>query len=182
MPPPSCRPPPTIANGCSFCGLCSFAVTHLNGTGLVSQQPRAARDVLVSWVHASHQPPAQRSNTAGRRFRARSGEHAQPTGPTPKHCANHRGQSWAAPCRWQQASQLRASCGQEVQQPEGRSPLDTHMAGRAPTKRMRGDSHAESPAPRCRAVPARTHLRSRLTPCPPPTGPPAARFCSQTLA
>ena len=56
------------------------------------------------------------------------------------------------------------------------------MAGRAPTKRMRGDSHAESPAPRCRAVPARTHLRSRLTPCPPPTGPPAARFCSQTLA
>ena len=124
-------------------------------------------------VGASHQPPAQRSNTAGRRFRARSGEHAQPTGPTPKRCANHRGQSWAAPCRWQQASQLRASCGQEVQQPEGRSPLDCHMAGRAPTKRMRGDSHAESPAPRCRAVPARTHLRSRLTPCPPPTGPPA---------
>ena len=81
-------------------------------------------------------------------------------------------------------SQLRASCGQEVQQPEGRSPLDCHMAGRAPTKRMRGDSHAESPAPRCRAVPARTHLRSRLTPCPPPTGPPArlalsikAQFC-----
>ena len=63
-------------------------------------------------------------------------------------------------CHRQQASQLRASCGREVQQPEGRSPLDCHMAGRAPTKRVRGESHAEYQAPRCRAVPARTHLRS----------------------
>ena len=56
MPPPSCRPPPTIANGCSFCDLCPFAVTHLHGTGLVSQQPRAARDGLVSWVQAINRP------------------------------------------------------------------------------------------------------------------------------
>ena len=172
MPPPSCRPLPTIANGCSFCGLCPFAVTHLHGTGLVSQQPRAARDVLVSWVQAINRPLSEATQPG-----ADSALGAGSTrSPLVRHLNAARttvGNDGQRRAGGSKGSQLRASCGQEVQQPEGRSPLDCHMAGRAPTKRMRGDSHAESPAPRCRAVPARTHLRSRLTPCPPPTGPPA---------
>ena len=180
MPPPSCRPPPTIANGCSF------AVCALHRDTPERHRPRQPATPCskrcFGVVGAAINRPLSEATQPG-------ADSTLGAGSTRSHWSDTNAARTVgndgAPCRWQQRPSCGA-CGQEVQQPEGRSPLDTHMAGRAPTKRMRGDSHAESPAPRCRAVPARTHLRSRLTPCPPPTGPPArpafsikARFFSR---